>query len=373
MQENKFSILIVDDTPFNVLLLGEILSKQGYTVYQATSGPQGREIAQIKKPDIILLDILMPGEDGFETCAKLQANPVTADIPIIFISALDDVDSKVKALAMGGWDYIPKPFQTEEVLARVRNYLRLRHAFLRVIEEQTKRLQQIKDAQQAILVTADELPEACFAVHYIPALEAGGDFYDVFPITENLFVYFVADISGHDLGASFATSALKALIRQNSSQLYGVDETMRVINKILGSLFSDGQHLTAIYAVLDKQNLILSVVNAAHLPLLLLPKLGAPRWIEADSDVMGAFEDGIFIKQEIDVNPGDRFFLITDGLVESFVSSPRTRSEGLQTLEQVCLETREQNLQEATNTVINRLFEGNRQAEDDVLLLGVDI
>ena len=374
MREDDFSVLIIDDTPFNVFLLTEILNQRGYRVLSAFEGPAGRELARAEKPDIILLDIMMPGEDGFETCRKLQQDPRTVDIPVIFISALTDTDSKVKGLSIGGWDYISKPFHSEEVLARVRNYLRLRHAYLQVIEEQTKRLQQIKDAQQAILVNPEELPEARFAIHYTPVHEAGGDFYDVFPLGKEMFGYFVSDISGHDLGASFATSALKALIRQNSSRLYEVEETLRIVNTILLSLFSEGQHLTAVYVTLDRKEMMLRVVSAAHPPVLYLPREGEPQWLEESSgDVMGAFAEATFTRQECPVQEGDRFFLFTDGLIEVFAGRGQTRSAGLELLRQAGMAGKEQPLAAATEAMVRLMLQDGHQPEDDILLLGVDV
>ena len=228
MSDKDMSVLIVDDISVNVVLLAAILEMNGYTVLTADNGPKAREIALREQPGIILLDIMMPGEDGFETCQKLKKNAITADIPVIFISALDDSKSIVKGLTVGGLDYISKPFNKDEVLARVRNYLKLRHTYLRVIEEQANRLRQIQDAQQSILVHPDDLQEANFGIVYEPIQEAGGDFYDVFEIGSGVYGYFVADISGHDLGASYATSALKALIRQNSSLLYSPEESIRM-------------------------------------------------------------------------------------------------------------------------------------------------
>jgi signal transduction histidine kinase len=118
-------ILIVDDTPTNLDVISEALSDAGFDVAIATSGE--RALAQVKRrlPDLILLDVMMPGIDGFETCQQLKANPHTCDIPIIFMTALSDTESKVKALELGAVDYIAKPFQEKEVLARVKTHLQL--------------------------------------------------------------------------------------------------------------------------------------------------------------------------------------------------------------------------------------------------------
>ncbi len=118
-------ILIVDDTIANLRLLTQMLSEQGYRVRPVPSGERALEAARLNPPDLILLDIRMPEMDGYQVCAALRANAATRDIPIVFISAMDEVEDKVRAFEVGGVDYITKPFQFEEVLARVRTHLTL--------------------------------------------------------------------------------------------------------------------------------------------------------------------------------------------------------------------------------------------------------
>ncbi len=121
----KASILVVDDTPENLRLLSKALTKKGYAVQGVADGSTALKIVNSAPPDLILLDIKMPNMNGYEVCQCLKANPQTQEIPIIFISALDDVEEKVKAFNMGGIDYISKPFQIAEVLVRVENQLNL--------------------------------------------------------------------------------------------------------------------------------------------------------------------------------------------------------------------------------------------------------
>ena len=118
-------VLIVDDSVDNLNLLGEILERAGYTVRAALSGEIALKALESKLPDLILLDIRMPGLDGYATCARLKANASTRDIPVIFISALQEVADRVAAFEAGGVDYIAKPFRQEEVLARVRAHVNL--------------------------------------------------------------------------------------------------------------------------------------------------------------------------------------------------------------------------------------------------------
>ena len=121
------SILIVDDTPANLRLLSEILADQDFMVRPVMDGALAISAAQIAPPDLILLDIMMPGMSGYEVCKRLKADEQTQNIPIIFISAKHEVLDKVKAFSLGAVDYVTKPFQPEEVLARVTTHLALRN------------------------------------------------------------------------------------------------------------------------------------------------------------------------------------------------------------------------------------------------------
>jgi signal transduction histidine kinase len=141
-------ILVVDDTPANLEVISEMLAEEGYIVATAIDGERALKRVQTHPPDLILLDVQMPGIDGFETCQRLKSNPVTASIPIIFITALSDTDSKVKGFALGAVDYIAKPFQEQEVLARISTHLqlqRLKQHLEQRVEERTIELKTALD------------------------------------------------------------------------------------------------------------------------------------------------------------------------------------------------------------------------------------
>jgi two-component system, NtrC family, sensor kinase len=120
------TILVIDDTPTNLEVLYGALSSAGYEMLVEMDGESGIAQAQSNPPDLILLDVMMPGIDGFETCRRLKSHPVTHEIPVIFMTALAETESKVKGLNAGAVDYITKPFQHEEVLARVKIHLQIR-------------------------------------------------------------------------------------------------------------------------------------------------------------------------------------------------------------------------------------------------------
>ncbi|MBN1887667.1 MAG: response regulator [Thermoflexales bacterium] len=123
---SELNILVVDDEPSNLRVMAQVLQGGGYMPRCVRSGEAAIEAAEADPPDLILLDIRMPGMDGYEVCTRLKRNELTCDIPIIFISALGEAEDKVKAFEAGGVDYIAKPFQPVEVLARVKTHLTLR-------------------------------------------------------------------------------------------------------------------------------------------------------------------------------------------------------------------------------------------------------
>jgi signal transduction histidine kinase len=142
----KGNILVVDDTPANLRLLSDMLEECGYEVRPAPDGHLALRAAESEPPDLILLDISMPDMDGYEMCARLKENDDLKDIPVIFISALTETLDKVKAFGVGGVDYVTKPFQFEEVQARVEAHLSLRR--LRVdLERRYDELQRLREAQ----------------------------------------------------------------------------------------------------------------------------------------------------------------------------------------------------------------------------------
>lgn len=153
------SVLVVDDTSTNRFILAKLLSREGYDVYQAEDGYSALSIAETQQPTLILLDIMMPEMDGYEVCKQLRDNAKTADIPIIFLSSLDAPFDKVQAFHRGAADYVTKPFQAEEVLARVRHQVRLQLA-----QQQQQRLRaelenRVQERTQLLELAHDQLLE----------------------------------------------------------------------------------------------------------------------------------------------------------------------------------------------------------------------
>ncbi|WP_431656423.1 sensor histidine kinase [Pantanalinema rosaneae] len=144
------TILVVDDTPTNIQVLFDVLDASGYRVAIAKSGEIALNRLAINLPDLILLDIMMPGMDGFETCRQIKANPQTCDIPVIFMTALSDTVDKVKGLKLGAVDYITKPIQHEEVLARINIHLQLRQLNQTLETKVAERTAELSDALESL-------------------------------------------------------------------------------------------------------------------------------------------------------------------------------------------------------------------------------
>ncbi|HAK47258.1 MAG TPA: histidine kinase [Spirochaeta sp.] len=366
-------ILIVDDDETNLVLLRSILEKEGFRILEANDGGMARGIASAKTPDLILLDIMMPGEDGFEVCSKLKTNPQTADIPVIFISAISETDKKVHGFDIGAVDYITKPFGRAEVVARTKLHLRLSSARKSLIENQRNKLKQLTQAQQEILIKPEELPLAGFSVFYNPIQEAGGDFYDVIQFGKDIYGYFCADVSGHGLGASLATSAFKALIHQNAGVLFSPNETMQTVNSVLWEILGGDTYLTAVYVLLNKRKKSLKIASAGHPPVIYSPVGEPPYPVRTDGDVLGMFPNIIIEKIELKVNDGDRFYLYTDGIIEESMNEKISRAEGINKLLAKIKKTEDIKMAESITGIMGELFPSIGKAGDDILLMGVEV
>ncbi len=367
------NILVVDDSALNRRLLSVLLKNAGYQILEAEDGRVARKLAAEEKPDLILLDVMMPVEDGFDTCKALKHDPRTKDIPVIFISALNDTESIVKGLELGGVDYVGKPFARTEVLARIRVHLELKFAKERLIESQIRNFEDIREAQESFLVVPDDYPDARFSYIFKPILEAGGDFLDVVRTGKNTYVYIVADISGHNLGTAYMTSALKVLFDQNINPYTPINEGLRMTNAVLNRILKPTQHLTATFLILDRLQNKAVLYNAGHLPVVHVKKNNEAGIIKSEGDILGPFEQVEFFPVETEVEPGDRFFLFTDGLVELFGDAYRTRTQGIDLIVESALKSSELPLDKSLKYILEHLCPEKDALQDDVIVLGTEL
>jgi DNA-binding response OmpR family regulator len=221
----KGKILIVDDLPKNIQLLGTILTDEGYNVEFALNGEDAIQYTLTEKFDIVLLDIMMPGMDGYKVCTEIKANKDTADLPIIFITAKTDPESTIRGFEVGGVDYITKPFNAKELLVRVKTHIQISQQQLEI----TKKNRHITDSinyaqriQEAALPENNQIKELLpdHFVLYKPRDIVSGDFYWLRQI-EHKAVIAVGDCTGHGVPGAFmsmlALSFLNEIIYDVSS------------------------------------------------------------------------------------------------------------------------------------------------------------
>lgn len=366
-------ILIIDDSNVDRMMMSSVLQKEGFLISTACDGAEGVSKATSERPDIILLDVSMPDMSGFEACDLMKRDSRTSMIPVIFLSAMNDLQSRMSGLNGGAVDYVIKPFEREEVLARIRIHLRIRRAFEALIEKEREGLRELHEAQQSILVRPEDMPEAKFAVHYRPLHEAGGDFYEVVNLGEGISGYFNADIGGHGLGAAFITSALKALLRQNFSAIFTPLEVMLLLNGVLCPILGEGTLLSAACVRLNRRTRRMVCVLAGHPPIIHLKAGGEMELISQEGDLLGAFDSPYFESCEIQVAPGDRLIFYTDGLIEEIHGRSVQRTEGLDNLIEKVKELRGLPLNKMVEEIVAAISPAGEIVHDDILLLAVEV
>jgi sigma-B regulation protein RsbU (phosphoserine phosphatase) len=305
-------------------MLFQLLEKSvGCKLLVAKNGEAALNIVKKSRPDLILLDIMMPGIDGFEVCRRLKADPATQGIPVIFLSALDETADKVKGLQLGAVDYVSKPFQAEEVIARVNTHLTL-HRLGREVQTQRDQLEhelKVVSALQRELLP-QRLPEIRglkLGVHYDTSRYAGGDYYDVVELPNGCCGLMVADSEGHSAPATVMMAMTCALFRSCPSLHDQPDKVLNFINTNLCKVNRES-FVTVIYAVYDSNRRMLRVARAGHpLPILFRPAEGKAREVPCDGVFPMGFEPYEQIPvTDISLEPGDRILLYTDGVVEQF-------------------------------------------------------
>ncbi len=317
-------ILIVDDTPANLRLLSQMLTLRGHSVRAVTSGSRALSSAQMSAPDLILLDVKMPDMNGYEVCQRLKADPQTHDVPVIFISALDELQDKVHAFAVGGVDYITKPFQVEEVVARVETHLALRR-----LQEQLENANRKMARELALAgeVQASFLPSKLpdtpgwqVAVTLKPARETSGDFYDVSLMKDGKLGLLVADVVDKGVGAALYMALTCTLLRTYAQEHPAQPElVLSSVNRRLLADTSSDQFVSVFYGVVDPATGHLVYCNAGHHPPYHLSSVngGAVQRLTRTGMILGVQKDESWAQDAIRLSPGDMLVLYTDGITDA--------------------------------------------------------
>lgn len=341
-------ILIVDDNPMNVMVVREMLKKAGYGQI-ATAGSAAdmfellgaHEPARTSPPfDLILLDMMMPGIDGIEACRRVQQSERLRDIPVIMVTAVGDSLKLAEALDAGAADFVTKPINRIELLARIRAALRLKAAKDwhkerdRRLREELELARQVQTA--ALSVPVDE-PHVSIRGLYRPADDLAGDLYAWYKIDPHRYGIAVIDAMGHGISSSlvcmFVASTLRDAILTRVDPEYVIRELNRRMTQLQFSNPLIQYYFTCLYTVVDTREGTIEYVNAGHPPGLLTRSDGAAWEQLARSCVaIGLFETIEVKKRVLDVRPGDKLFLYTDGVLESLESADEQRVDRLRDL-----------------------------------------
>jgi sigma-B regulation protein RsbU (phosphoserine phosphatase) len=336
------SILVVDDVSANLRVLTGMLNDRGYRVRPVPSGELALLAARKDPPDLILLDINMPDLNGYEVCERLKADETLRGIPIIFISALNENLDKVKAFAIGGVDYITKPFQMEELHARVETHLNLRRLHVE-LEETNSRLERVngrmaRDLEAAAKIQKTFLPCAAprvpgteFAWCYQPCDELAGDGLNIIPLDDGKVGLYILDVSGHGVSSALLSVTLSRLLSppsEPSSILIG-DRAVRDrlditppaevadrLNRLFPYDTGTEQFATLMYGVLDVSTGDFRYVSAGHPGPLLLPADGPPVILESPGFPIGLAEEA-YAERCVHLAAGDRMYLYSDGFPDA--------------------------------------------------------
>ncbi|MBN1603187.1 MAG: fused response regulator/phosphatase [Chitinispirillaceae bacterium] len=372
-KSETYKVLIIDDDITSVMMLEGWLQHHGYETFGCISGEEGIEAANNQRPDVILLDVDLGTSWGPDICRKLKLFSNTSEIPVLFLSANVDVKTKLECFEAGGLDYITKPYEPHEVLARVRTHIWLVQALRIAIEVQTARIQELSEAQLAFMPPdSSEFPNARFAVHMRQLAGAGGDFYDIIRVNERIYDYIVADVSGHNIGIALVTSALKTLFKQNCTTINSPGDVLSIINKVIPAVLQSGQYVSISWLRINRIGNTAVIINAGQPPVLFIPKNGPVRSIAVSGDIIGAFENVVFEELELGVQPGDRFLLYSDGIIETGNKSPAARENGIAALIGMCEKSKDKNLNDFVAHIPSQVFQ-NVAPDDDIVILGIDV
>jgi len=315
-------VLIVDDVKANVDVLVQTL-RDHYKLSVALDGASALRSVERNPPDVVLLDIMMPpGIDGYEVCRRLRANEATREIPVMFLSSLEDVKDKARGFEVGGNDYLTKPFEALEVKARVHSLLRSK-AYADAIKEAIARDLRIAREIQMGILPADLA--ACtrgtdLTVQAViePARQVGGDLYEVLRAADDRVVVALGDVSGKGIPAALFMAVAVTVLRTLARQIAAPDEILRRLNDELVEQNPRGMFVTLQCLVFDLANRRVTCAGAGHHQLAILSPGQPPRLAFPSSGrPAGLMPANPVTSESMPVAPGDTFVLFSDGVSEA--------------------------------------------------------
>src|SRR5215510_13629647 len=309
-------VLLVDDARANLDILVEGL-KADYKLSIARDGEMALQAAASNPPDLVLLDIVMPGLDGYEVCRRLRQMPDTAEVPIMFLSSLEEVQNTTRGFEAGAKDYLTKPFDMLEVKARVRSLLKAKAYSDAAKEQIASELRVAREIQMGMLPHDFTGVEQAYGVNFgavlEPAREVGGDLYGVCAAGPDRFVVFLGDVSGKGIPASMFMVRAISLARLLSREIAEPERILARLNDELATDNPSGMFVTFLCAMFEPRSGRLTLANAGHCRPVLLPAGEPPRWAVRNLGTALGFEPSLeFERTELTLRDGDALILYSD-------------------------------------------------------------
>ena len=382
MMSRQQKILVVDDEPINIDVLTGLL-KADYRMMVAKNGERALKVARSGHPDLILLDVMMPEMDGYEVCRRLKADPETRDIPVIFITAMGEVEDETRGLEVGAVDYIRKPVSPPILRARVKTQLalvrqreQLRDAAT-IIEKQRDRMEQElnigRDIQMSMMprnFPSDPGSEG-FALYarLEAARELGGDFYDFFRLDDGHLCLCIGDVSGKGVPAALFMAVTRTLIRSRAAASRSTAEILSQVNATLSDNNDSCMFVTLFLAICEPGSGELVYTNAGHNPPLLCGAGGLRRLTQRHGPVAGAMPGFAYREDRLRLQAGDTLLLYTDGVSEAM--NPAAELFGEERLAGLVEAHCDQGVEALSDGIVEAVhrFEAGAEQADDITVL----
>ena len=394
-------ILVVDDVAKNIKLLADILTLKGYEVITAESGAEALALIKNQHPDLVLLDVMMPGMSGYEVCQAVRADPAIRVLPIVLVTALDPSE-RIKGLEAGADDFLTKPINRPELLARVRSLLRIKELYdtvqsqaselaewnrtletrvqaaqVQLIEKERleHELHLAADIQRSIL--PDELPEVngfSFGACILPARQIGGDFYDVFRIGDDEMGLLIGDVADKGVPSALFMARTHALIMAEADKGISAGEVIELVNRHITRMHKTTQFVTVLYGILNLKTRELNYARAGHEPpLVLTADARVERLSHSRGIALGLMENIVIDQRSVVLSPGATLLMYTDGMLDC--RNANGEPFGLERIKQTLSGLVGLNAQRVCDVLLETLknYQEGAKQDDDVALVAVHV
>lgn len=376
---NQSKVLVVEDHPVSRKML-EAMLRKNYEVIPASSGNEAVSLAEHAKPDLVLLDIEMPEMDGFQTLEILRGGVIDHAVPVIFLTAREDAESRDRGLEAGAVDYLIKPYDKQELSIKVKNHLALYEARKEIEAKNrimAREMEMASQLQNALL--PDRLPSddrLDFAVIYQPVSKAGGDFYDLIELPDSSIGFVQVDVSGHGVASAMIGAMFKMVFHSVSLRIDSPSELLATINDQLFDVLPDSDFLTVFYGIINARSFDLAYSNAGHpMPFLYRAATGAIEELSSGGPLIGAFPGMEYDEGLTQLGQGDKILVFTDGATETTKAGDSREMYGIDRLKQVFLDNVQQPCADILRHIMADLeaFGGASEFEDDISMLLIGI